>query len=431
MRLRRFVWWLACASLVCAAHGCTDDGPDGAGGSAGTAGSAGTGGTAGAGGTAGVGGTAGAGGTGGELAFEGRVPDLDVAARRAQIVFEGEVIGIEYANAEDNGTGGSDPDDDDDAGVLPHTFVTYSIIENFTDNHDEPTITLRFMGGVDPESGPDYDIFAVAQAPRFDIGDRDILFVTGNTELACPLDRCSRGRFRILQSPRESAPSVFSEYGQEVRLLEDSRDEGRLFFIGEHRIPETLQHTIALPDGSEASMELIVEDEPVEPQPPELLRRPKHSDAHDPGGQEPTDQPSESADAPIAGIRLGPNAFRTLVRRTVDLGLVWPPAVNADPTFAFRIGEAVMDDAGPRRDDDPEVDPPPDDALGLDEAAALAVALREACGEDADAQCDALLPADEAQRLRVLRQTTTGILEEPNEEDEVSRSEDMWTARRE
>lgn len=57
--------------------------------------------------------------------FDGSVAELDEAIQEAELVFEGEVISIEYANSTNNGQGELDPDADgtEDRGELPHTFV--------------------------------------------------------------------------------------------------------------------------------------------------------------------------------------------------------------------------------------------------------------------------------------------------------------------
>lgn len=372
------------------------------------------------GGGGGSGGAGGIGGSGGDaLPFRGAVTNLDEALSQADFVFEGEVTAIEYATSMNNGTGGPDPDDIDDPGVVAHTFVTYRIIEDLSGNAMGDTVTMRFIGGVDEATGPDYDILELAQAPRFDVGDRDIVLMRGNTELACPLVGCADGRFRILQSPRDDQPYVFSELAQEVRLVEDTADEAHLFMVGEHRIPDIFEHTVALPDGS--SIQLVFEstDESGEQDPVTPALAPKHSFEPRPDGTSPFDEPAEAADAPVAGYRLTPSQLEALILQSIGNhpDFLWEPYANADPTQPFTIGQ-FADAAGPASDDDPRVPAPVREPYEEAEAAAV-----EAADIENDGSIDPAVIAD----IQSRRQTLTGVVETPNERDEDALAEDMWT----
>lgn len=362
--------------------------------------------------------------------FEGAITELDDAVRNAELVFEGEVIRIEYASSRNNGQGGPDPDADgaEDRGELPHTFVTYRISENFKGNYQEETVTLRFLGGVDPTPHPDdgYEITEVSRYPEFDVGDQDILFMKGNTELGCPLDNCANGRFRILTSPQDSEPMVFTEHGQEVRLVERSEIEAQLFFIGEHQIPEINQHTFVYPDGSTATIEIVSgEEEPGEEDPAGVTAGLQQKHSQDPpGGKPPLDDPGGPANAPVEGVRVTPSQIRVLILASVarlypnapdfsDL----PAAVSADPSAPFSIA-SFEDDPGPEDDSDPIVEPPERDPLEDLEAGAA---------ERANIEEDNLLSADDVATILGRRETLTGIIEMPNEDDGTADEENMWT----
>jgi hypothetical protein len=378
-----------------------------------------TSGSSGGSGGSGGGGTGGSGGAGGSaLPFSGAVTNLDQALSKADFVFEGEVTAIEYATSANNGTGGPDPADADDSGVVAHTFVTYRIIEDFSGNAMGDTVTMRFIGGVDEATGPDYDILELAQAPRFDLGDQDILLMRGNTELACPLVGCADGRFRVLQSPEDEEPYVFSELAQEVRLVEDSDAEGHLFMVGEHQIPDIFEHTIPLPD--DGSIELVFEstDERGEQEPVATSFGPKHSFEPHPDGTSPLDEPAEDANAPAAGYRLRPEQLRALIRESIQNhpDFLWAPYANADPSEPFTIGQ-FADLPGPASDDDPRVPPPEREPYEEAEAAAAAAA---------DLENDGSLDPGVILDIQSRRQTLTGVIETPNEEDEDSLAEDMW-----
>jgi hypothetical protein len=372
------------------------------------------------GGGGGAGGSAGSGGAGGDaLPFRGSVTNLDEALRQVDFVFEGEVTAIEYASSTNNGTGGPDPSDSDDSGTLPHTFVTYRIIEDFGGNATEDSVTMRFLGGVDDATGPDYDILDFSEAPRFDVGDRDIVLMRGNTELACPIVGCADGRFRILQSPQDDEPYVFSELGQEVRLVEDSAAVGHLFMVGEHQIPAIFEHTISLPDGSSIELALRYADEGGEVDPAPSGLAPKHSFEPRPDGTAPLDQPAEDVNAPVAGYRLRPEQLRALIResRANHPDFLWHPPPSPVPSEPFTIGQ-FADASGPTPDDDPRVPPPVREPYEQAEADAVAAA---------DIENDGSIDPGVIFDIQSRRQTLTGVVETPNEEDEDSRAEDMWT----
>jgi hypothetical protein len=382
-----------------------------------------SGGSSGAGGSGGFGGTGGSGGSGGAggdaLPFRGTVSNLDEALRQADFVFEGEVTAIEYATSMNNGTGGPDPDDADDPGVVAHTFVTYRITEDFSGNAIGDTVTMRFIGGIDEATGPDYDILELAQAPRFDLGDQDIILMRGNTELACPLVGCADGRFRVLQSPQDDQPYIFSELAQEVRLVADSATEGHLFMVGEHEIPDILEHSISLPGGSSVQLVFQSTDESGEEDSVATALGLKHSVEPRPDGTSPLDEPAEAADAPVAGYRLRPEQLRALIRKSIadHPDFLWLPYANANATEPFTIGQ-FADMPGPASDDDPRVPPPVREPYEEAEAAAAAAA---------DIENDGSISPAVILDIQSRRQTVTGVIETPNEEDEDSLAEDMWT----
>lgn len=362
--------------------------------------------------------------------FDGTVVELDEAVQNADLVFEGEVVGVEYASSMNNGQGELDPDADGtpDRGELPHTFVTYQIREAFKGNYEAETVTLRFLGGVDPTPDPvdGYEITEVSQYPEFDLGDQDLVFMRGNTEKGCPIVDCSSGRFRVLTSPQQSEPRVFTELGQEVRLVERSETEARLFAIGEHQIPEINQHTFVYPDGSSATIEIVSgEDEAGEMDPPGVAAglQSKHSQ-DPPDGSLPLDQPGGMEGAPVEGAHLTPSQLKVLIRASVarlypnapdfsDL----PPAVSADPTVPFDVA-TFTDDPGPADDSDPRVEPPVRDSLEDLEAGAA---------ERADLEADNVLSADDVATIVARRAVATGIVEMPNEDDGIRDEENMWT----
>lgn len=422
--LRARPWTVAVLALGVAA--CSNSGarPEGAGGSA----TGGTGGAA-AGGTGGTGGTSGTGG-GQPNSFEGRVIELDQAMRRADLVFEGEVIGIAYANALDDGVGDSPSPEDGKTNGLPHTFVTYRMDEVFTNNHSEGTLTLRFAGGVDTKSGPDYDILTIAQHPHFDVGDRDILFVKGNEHALCPLDRCSNGRYRVLAGPNDPVGALYTELGQELRLRVESEDEAHLFAIGHHPIEALLVSSFTMPDGEIATLEAISDEESGEDDPvlgASSGTRLKHSFGPIQAGDPPLADEAESD----LGARLTPDDLRRLIRAFVEAhpDFTWVPIASSDPDEAFSVG-LILADVAPLSDGvDPEPPVREPDEIDKMEIEVIDALIEEAeCHDETPGEgCD-VTPSDEAvDEIRGRRETITGIIERPNRRTRIAAEEDMWT----
>jgi hypothetical protein len=141
---------------------------------------------------------------------------------QAELIFQGVVSKVEYGTAK--GTEAEDAE-------LPQTFVTYQI-ENVEKGKagDGNTITLGFLGG----PAKDGRILVVSNAPLFDVGERDMVFVRSNGESDCPLVDCDKGRFRVVNN------QMFTNDGHEVRQTA----KGEIFFGRQHRLPEVINNKI-------------------------------------------------------------------------------------------------------------------------------------------------------------------------------------------
>ena len=178
----------------------------------------------------------------------------------ADFIFKGQVINVEYRNSE--AVPLTDPDgnpvlDEDgnivyvDGSDLPHTFVTYQVQQVFKGPRSSPSqLTLRFEGGHTGEADPlERRYLLIEPYPLFDLGDRDILFVQGNTSKPCPLTRSQTGRLRILQDPgAPGEPFVFSDLGLEIRVVVPP-DGGPVMdwpiaYGPQHLLPEVTTYTI-------------------------------------------------------------------------------------------------------------------------------------------------------------------------------------------
>jgi hypothetical protein len=137
-------------------------------------------------------------------------------ALNAELIFEGVVQNVEYRLSNSSS---------EHKNRVPHTFVTFEVKKLFKGKTaDKNHITLRFVGGPYDKS----KLLVVDGIPLFDVGDRDILFVTGNVIRICPLVGWSQGRFRIIKN------CVFTDDGREVQLS----DKNKLGYGKPHELEE-------------------------------------------------------------------------------------------------------------------------------------------------------------------------------------------------
>ncbi len=154
---------------------------------------------------------------------------LDAVLQEADFIFEGVVQRVEYRHSDPVG---SEPG-------LPYTFVSYSVEKVIKGSYSPPELTLRFLGGPIDKSGR---VLLPPRYPRFDPGDHDILFVTGNTYLDCPLVGCRHGRLRFIEGQ-------IVDGNDEATLIDDLEDGESLSDILAARV-QTLGFTAANPQKS-------------------------------------------------------------------------------------------------------------------------------------------------------------------------------------
>lgn len=212
-------------------------------------------------------------------------PSLEDLVKNAPLVFAGEVVKVEYKN--------SNPSQQHPRG-LPHTFVTYKVTSPIFGKTDS-LFTLRFLGG----AFPDGTVMDVSHLPTFDLGDKDLVLVRGNTELACPLSGCAAGRFRV------SGGKVFTDEGRTVRK---GKSQQRPFALGGFQdLPEATTRTIVHPKTG-AKVTLLLKGDSEKPGAPEadqlkveemvaLIRKLKT-------GQQPGNMPDADIRADIKAVDL-------------------------------------------------------------------------------------------------------------------------------
>jgi hypothetical protein len=124
------------------------------------------------------------------------------AVKNSDFIFQGVVTKVEYRMSDASSKG---------TPQLPYTFVTYKIEKLVKGQNQQEFVTLRFLGGTDRNG----NILQVSDAPLFDVGDRDILFVSKNGKSICPLVECEQGRFRLINK------QVFNNFGKPLLLNQE------------------------------------------------------------------------------------------------------------------------------------------------------------------------------------------------------------------
>lgn len=108
--------------------------------------------------------------------------NLRAKVREAGLIMYGQVVNIRYRNSE--------PTQEQPQGV-PHTFVTYQVLEVLRGEASDKQVTLRIPGGANGQGG----VYTVSTAPVFARGQTDVLFIKGGEIGDCQLVECVEGRF--------------------------------------------------------------------------------------------------------------------------------------------------------------------------------------------------------------------------------------------
>ena len=106
-------------------------------------------------------------------------PNFDELVSRAQVIFEGEVTGLQ---SQWIGEGSEHR-------IV--TFVTFKVDDTLKGNPGA-TYSMRMLGGT-----VEGQTMEVTDGPKFKVGDRDVLFVENNGSQFIPLVGIQHGRFRV------------------------------------------------------------------------------------------------------------------------------------------------------------------------------------------------------------------------------------------
>ncbi len=150
-------------------------------------------------------------------------PTIDQLVTAAELIFVGSVVDVSYHDSlEVPGRLTS----------LPHTFVRFQIGEILRGSvrSGQTNITLRLLGG---GSIGKRGFLSVSGQPVFDVGERGLLFVKGNTRAACPIVSCAAGRFREIDA---------LAWTDEGRELGRSATDDSLMIGPRRELPEVRDH---------------------------------------------------------------------------------------------------------------------------------------------------------------------------------------------
>lgn len=119
---------------------------------------------------------------------------LGTLVEEADAIIHGRIIDVQYRMSTPSAAG---------VPPVPHSFAVYEIQHVLKGRVKGPRFVLRTLGGADGTG----NILRPWGIPAYKVGDEDILFVQGNTKLACPLVGCAQGRLRVHKE------RVYSERG--------------------------------------------------------------------------------------------------------------------------------------------------------------------------------------------------------------------------
>ena len=90
------------------------------------------------------------------------------------------------------------------------TLVTFQVEETYKGTA-APFQTLRFLGGT-----VGAETMEVPDLPRFEVGQKAVLFVVGNGKQFCPLVGVAQGRFQVVRDEATGRERVFTNEGSPV-----------------------------------------------------------------------------------------------------------------------------------------------------------------------------------------------------------------------
>ena len=128
-------------------------------------------------------------------------PTFEQLVQQAELIFQGTVTNVHSVW--------------EGEGAQRHidTYVTFQIGENVKGNAGS-SYTIRILGGTVGD-----ETMEVTDTPKFNVGDRDVLFVEHNNEQFVPLVGITHGRFHVQSDEKTGRDVILNGEGEPVRDL--------------------------------------------------------------------------------------------------------------------------------------------------------------------------------------------------------------------
>jgi hypothetical protein len=119
---------------------------------------------------------------------------------------------------------------------VPLTLVTFSNLTVLKGNPGN-SMTLEFVGGTMPNGL----VMAISGVPHFAVGEKTVVFSTGNHKDFCPLTGLWQGLFRVTANPQLGVETVSDSTHVPLTQIQNGR-------VMKYSTGGTTQETLALPD---------------------------------------------------------------------------------------------------------------------------------------------------------------------------------------
>lgn len=153
-------------------------------------------------------------------------PTFDQLVQQAEVIFQGTVTNVRSVW--------------EGEGAQRHidTYVTFQVQESLKGNAGV-SYTIRMLGGTVGD-----ETMEVTDTPKFNVGDRDILFVEHNNEQFVPLVGIKHGRFHVQRDEQTGRDVVLNGEGEPVRDLAKVGREEESVSASEAISPEDLKSAV-------------------------------------------------------------------------------------------------------------------------------------------------------------------------------------------
>ena len=168
--------------------------------------------------------------------------DFNDLTREADVVFVGTVIDIysEWRDPEQTGI---------------YTYVIFDDLEIIAGDYQDAEMTVRFSGGQVGDIKTEY-----AGVPRFNLGERNLLFLSGNFIELCPVVGWIQGNFRIMDDKTVGLQVIHTDDGKPIAAIQEgkivlSRDDSMTQY-GSPGVPDEPQAQVKAVTGPPTKMTL-------------------------------------------------------------------------------------------------------------------------------------------------------------------------------